>query len=81
MQLLNAKQHEKGGSVVFWMRMKDLRLKDNKALSLASQAAKKLNKHLIILHVISPGDYEAHDRAPVRIDFVLRNLTLLQASL
>lgn len=58
--------------------MKDIRLKDNKALSLASETAKKLNKNLVILHVLSPGDYKAHDRAPCRIDWVLRNLKLVQ---
>ena len=60
--------------------MKDLRLKDNKALSLASNAAQKLDKKLVILHVLSPGDYKAHDRAAVRIDFVLRNLAAIQVS-
>lgn len=73
-------QHTAGGTVIYWMRMKDLRLKDNKALSLASEAALKYGKNLVILHVLSPSDYKAHDRAPVRIDFVLRNLTLLQVS-
>lgn len=63
------------------MRMKDLRLRDNKALSLASETAQKHGKNLVILHVLSPGDYKAHDRAPVRIDFVLRNLASLQVSL
>lgn len=62
------------------MRMKDLRLKDNMALAAASETAEKYGKSLVILHILSPGDYKAHDRAPVRIDFVLRNLTLLQVS-
>lgn len=66
--------------MLYWMRMKDLRLRDNKALSLASEAAQKHGKSLVILHVLSPGDYQAHDRAPIRIDFVLRNLALLQVS-
>jgi len=61
--------------------MKDLRIKDNKALSLASETAVKYNKNLIILHVLSPGDYKAHDRAPCRIDFVLRSLRHLQEEL
>lgn len=74
-------QHKNGGTVLYWMRMKDLRLRDNKALSLASETAQKYGKNLVILHVISPGDFKAHDRAPVRIDFVLRNLALLQVSL
>lgn len=61
--------------------MKDIRVKDNMALSLASETAAKLNKTLIILHVLSPGDFRAHDRAPCRIDFVLRNLRILQQEL
>lgn len=72
-------KHKSGeGSVLYWMRMKDIRLKDNKALSAASEAAKKQKKNLVILHVISPGDYKAHDRGPARIDWVLRNLKLVQ---
>lgn len=67
-----------GGAVVYWMRMKDLRIKDNRALAAASATAQEEGKHLVVLHVISPGDYKAHDRAAVRIDFVLRNLKLLQ---
>lgn len=74
-------QHTNGGAVLYWMRMKDLRLKDNKALSRASETAVKLKKKLVILHVLSPGDYKAHDRAPIRIDFVLRNLRHLQEEL
>ena len=30
------------------------------------------------MHVLSPGDYEAHDRSDKRIDFVLRNLKDIQ---
>lgn len=73
--------HTKGGSVLYWMRMKDIRLKDNKALAAASEAAKNHKKNLVILHVISPGDYKAHDRGPARIDWVLRNLKLVQEEL
>ena len=69
---------QKGGCVLYWMRMKDIRLRDNKALSLASSKAKELGQPLVILHVFSPGDYKAHDRSPVRIDWVLRNLRLVQ---
>jgi len=74
-------KHKNGGAVLYWMRMKDLRIKDNKALSLASETAVKLKKKLVILHVLSPGDYKAHDRAPIRIDWVLRNLRHLQEEL
>ncbi|KAA1084311.1 hypothetical protein PGT21_024094 [Puccinia graminis f. sp. tritici] len=70
-----------GGVVVWWMRMRDLRLSDNRALAVASQLAKDQAKHLVVLHVLSPGDYRSHDRSPRRIDFVLRNLSDLQARL
>ncbi len=33
---------------------------------------------LIVLHVLSPQDYLAHDRSPRRIDFTLRNLQVIQ---
>ena len=47
---------------------------DNRALSQASERAQELELPLIVLFVISPQDYVAHDRGPRRVDFVLRNL-------
>ncbi|KAJ6539467.1 DNA photolyase, FAD-binding/Cryptochrome [Mycena capillaripes] len=70
-----------GDSVVYWMRMGDLRLADNRALSLASANAKKNDVPLCILFVLSPQDYIAHDRGSRRIDFTLRNLALIKESL
>jgi len=70
-----------GDIVVHWMRMKDLRLRDNRGLSAASVTARKENKHLMVLHVISPNDYKAHKRSARRIDFVLRNLKLIKEEL
>ncbi|KAF7355427.1 Deoxyribodipyrimidine photo-lyase [Mycena sanguinolenta] len=71
-----------GSSVVFWMRMGDLRsFADNRALSLASAHAKKADVPLVVLFVLSPQDYKAHDRSPRRIDFTLRNLALIKMSL
>lgn len=61
--------------------MKDLRLQDNRGLAFASVEAKKANKHLMVLFVLSPGDYVAHHRAARRIDFTLRNLAMLQKEL
>jgi deoxyribodipyrimidine photo-lyase len=69
------------GVVVWWMRMRDLRLSDNRALAVASQLAEDQSKHLVVLHVLSPGDYRSHDRSPRRIDFVLRNLIDLRRRL
>lgn len=51
---------------------------DNKALSLASQQAERDGVPLLVLFIISPQDYKAHDRAPRRIDFMLRNLYALK---
>lgn len=85
-QLLKARtQHYKqvaasddGHVVVYWMRMEDMRITDNRALGAASKRARKLGVPLIVLFVFSPGDYKAHDRSPRRIDFVLRNLVYLK---
>ncbi|KAF8165237.1 FAD binding domain of DNA photolyase-domain-containing protein [Crassisporium funariophilum] len=70
----------KGKSVVFWMRMADLRINDNRALSRASEQAQKDGVPLIALFVISPQDYISHDRSARRIDFTLRNLATLKTS-
>ncbi|KAI0068783.1 hypothetical protein BV25DRAFT_1986350 [Artomyces pyxidatus] len=71
----------KGHSVVYWMRMEDMRICDNRALAAASAMAIKEGIPLLVLFVLSPQDYVAHDRSPRRIDFTLRNLALIKASL
>ena len=53
-------------------------VKDNRALSQAAARAKAEGVHLIALFVLSPQDYEAHDRSARRIDFTLRNLKNIQ---
>ncbi|KAF9451666.1 hypothetical protein P691DRAFT_757122 [Macrolepiota fuliginosa MF-IS2] len=68
----------KGRTVFYWMRLADLRVNDNNALSKASERAQRDGVPLVALFVISPQDYVAHDRSPRRIDFVLRNLEVLQ---
>jgi len=75
------KRKDGKGNVIYWMRMRDLRVEDNHALHVASYLAKENKAHLIALHIISPGDYAAHDRSPRRIDFVLRNLEMLKKQL
>ncbi|KAL7411659.1 DNA photolyase, FAD-binding/Cryptochrome [Mrakia frigida] len=72
---------EAGKSVIYWMRMNDLRLTDNHALSLASSFAQSNSIPLVVLFVVTPREYKAHDRSPRRIDFLLRNLRTLQSSL
>lgn len=49
-------------------------VEDNTALSQASVKAKELGVPVVVLFVLSPGDYKIHDRSPRRIDFILRNL-------
>lgn len=53
---------------------------DNHALSLAANLSATTGLPLVVLFVVTPGDYKAHDRSPRRIDFCLRNLRLLKAS-
>ncbi|KAM5355302.1 hypothetical protein ACJ41O_001948 [Fusarium nematophilum] len=67
-------------AVVHWFKM-DLRISDNKALALASEKAKEAGVPLIAMYIVSPQDYEAHLRSPVRVDFMLRTLAVLQEDL
>ncbi|KAK0468156.1 DNA photolyase, FAD-binding/Cryptochrome [Desarmillaria tabescens] len=53
------KNPAKGKSIVYWMRMGDLRIHDNRALSLASAQAQKDNIPLIVLFILSPQDYKS----------------------
>ncbi|KAH7887641.1 DNA photolyase, FAD-binding/Cryptochrome [Phlebopus sp. FC_14] len=70
-----------GKSIVYWMRMGDLRITDNRALAAASSQAVKDKLPLVVLFVISPEDYIAHDRSKRRIDFTLRNLAKIKDAL
>ncbi|KAF5571640.1 deoxyribodipyrimidine photo-lyase [Fusarium phyllophilum] len=67
-------------AVVHWFKM-DLRLSDNRALALASDKAKEAGVPLIAMYIISPQDYEAHLRSPVRIDFMMRTLEVIKHDL
>ena len=58
-----------------WFRT-DLRVLDNSALTAAMQAGPT-----VALYIISPAQWRAHDDAPAKVDFWLRNLQLLQAQL
>ncbi|KAI0750757.1 DNA photolyase, FAD-binding/Cryptochrome [Daedaleopsis nitida] len=87
LRLVDAVRHNlktsssKGDCVVYWMRMEDLRIRDNRALSQASSQARRDGVPLIVLHVFSPQDYIAHDRGARRIDFTLRNLRIMRSTL
>lgn len=71
----------KGECVLYWMRMVDMRLKDNRALAKASKAAKEHGVPLVVLFMFVPQDYIAHDRGARKIDFMLRNLRILKDDL
>jgi deoxyribodipyrimidine photo-lyase len=69
-----------GSSVVHWFK-RDLRLQDNRSLSLASQKAKEKGIPLICVYIVSPQDYQAHATSAVRVDFELRTLAVMKADL
>lgn len=69
-----------GSSVVHWFK-RDLRLQDNRGLSLASQKAREEGIPLICVYVVSPQDYQAHLTSAVRVDFELRTLEVMKADL
>lgn len=58
-----------------WLRT-DLRLRDNSALHAAAERGP-----VIALFLLSPGQWQHHDDAPCKVDFWLRNLRELRASL
>ncbi len=60
-----------------WFR-RDLRATDNAALDEACRIA---NRGVVGVFVISPGEWKAHDDAPVKIDFWLRCVADLSKSL
>lgn len=71
-------------NVVYWMRMHDLRIHDNRALAYASSLAAARRKkgkggNLVAFFMITPADYRAHDRGARRVDFVLRTLASLKS--
>ena len=60
---------------LMWFRT-DLRVQDNSAL-----AAAMTSGPTVALYLISPGQWQAHDDAPCKVDFWLRNLKALAAEL
>ncbi|OJT04121.1 Deoxyribodipyrimidine photo-lyase [Trametes pubescens] len=71
----------KGDCIVYWMRMEDMRIRDNRALAHASAQAQKDGVPLLVLFVLSPQDYAAHDRGARRVDFTLRILENIKTEL
>ncbi|PKL99044.1 MAG: deoxyribodipyrimidine photo-lyase, partial [Gammaproteobacteria bacterium HGW-Gammaproteobacteria-9] len=60
---------------LFWLR-NDLRTSDNSALTSAMAAGPT-----VAIYLITPGQWLAHDDAPCKVDFWLRNLVELSAQL
>ena len=69
-----------GECIVHWFKT-DTRTIDNKALSIAAEKAKSKCVPLVCVYFVSPQDFEAHLTAPVRVDFILRNLEVLKRDL
>ena len=79
-QMAEVDASAKGSLVVHYFKS-DLRMKDNRALSQASKLAQENGAPLVGLYVVSPQDWEAHNTAPVRVDLVLRTLSILKEDL
>lgn len=62
-----------------WFR-NDLRVNDNTALHAATRRGQR-GDGCVALFVIAPPQWKRHDYAPVRVDFILRNLAMLSRSL
>jgi deoxyribodipyrimidine photo-lyase len=60
-----------------WFRA-DLRVEDHSALFHACRAA---GRGVVAVYVICPGQWLEHDWAPVKVEFILRNLGALRARL
>ncbi|MBY0311908.1 MAG: deoxyribodipyrimidine photo-lyase [Phycisphaerales bacterium] len=68
------------GNALMWFRA-DLRVDDNVALARASADARARNSAVIAVFVICPQQWQEHDWAGIRVDFVLRHLAELSAEL
>lgn len=64
---------------LIWFR-NDLRVHDNTALHAATKPGQNPDG-CVALFVIPPTQWKRHDYAPVRVDFILRNLVILSKSL
>ncbi|MBN8598298.1 MAG: deoxyribodipyrimidine photo-lyase [Planctomycetes bacterium] len=66
---------------LIWFRS-DLRVRDNTALfNACRRAGGRSGAGVVGVFLISPGEWRAHDCAPVRVDLILRSLAELSTSL
>ncbi|KAJ4364027.1 DNA photolyase phr1 [Neocucurbitaria cava] len=69
-----------GDAVVHWFK-RDLRIRDNTALSKAVLLAKERGVGLICIWILSPQDWEAHLVSPPKCHFEIRSVELLRKEL
>lgn len=69
-----------GDAVVHWFK-RDLRVRDNTALSQAGKLAQEKGVGVIGVWIMSPQDWEAHLVSPAKCDFELRSVAILQKEL
>ena len=62
-----------------WFRS-DLRVRDNMALEAAMEAASE-ERPVAAIYIATPRQWQAHDDAPIKLDFWRRNLAELETSL
>ena len=69
-----------GEAVVHWFG-RDLRLHDNKALSLAVARTKETDVPLICVFSVSPQDHQVHLTSGPQVDFEMRTLKIMREEL
>jgi deoxyribodipyrimidine photo-lyase len=69
-----------GDAVIHWFK-RDLRIRDNTALSNAAALAKEKGIGVIGVWIMSPQDWEAHLVSPAKCDFELRSVELMKKEL
>jgi deoxyribodipyrimidine photo-lyase len=74
-----ATNNGKKTNALMWFRT-DLRMTDNPALTAATLHAASSGTTLAV-YILSPQEFLSHDLSPVKIDFILRHLHDLRASL
>ncbi|GAA3976115.1 deoxyribodipyrimidine photo-lyase [Allohahella marinimesophila] len=68
------------GCVLHWFR-NDLRLADNPAFTAAATKAADDERPLLCCFVICPNQWQQHDAAPIKLDFLRRSLIELASAL
>jgi deoxyribodipyrimidine photo-lyase len=71
---------KEGGAVVHWFK-RDLRIRDNTALTKAAELAREMGVGVIGVWIMSPQDWEAHLVSPPKCDFEVRSVEALRREL